>query len=180
MRARRLLDEVGSPWLKVVIDPANLLDSGTHDRLAVMLEEARYGAISSLAGVRVSPGKGEFLAMLDEAFDWLGEDIALAHAKNPRGIEETFDLQEFEEMIRGMPVARSASVDELLAKLATEQGRQEFRSTHSWWPFYQPYLHRLAGAGFQGALVIHDLKEDEVKLRTTFLRELITTLETQG
>jgi sugar phosphate isomerase/epimerase len=28
MRARRLLDEIGSPWLKVVLDPANLSTSG--------------------------------------------------------------------------------------------------------------------------------------------------------
>jgi sugar phosphate isomerase/epimerase len=53
-KARRLLDEVGSPWLKVVIDPANLIEP---DRLSQQQE------------------------ILDEAFDWLGGDIVLAHAK---------------------------------------------------------------------------------------------------
>ncbi len=53
-KARRLLDEVGSPWLKVVIDPANLF---------------RPGELAADPGV------------LDEAFDWLGPDIVLAHAK---------------------------------------------------------------------------------------------------
>ena len=45
MRARRLLDEIGSPWLKVVIDPANLVHAGE---------------------------MGQFVEILDEAFDWLG------------------------------------------------------------------------------------------------------------
>ena len=57
-RARRLLDEIDSPWLKVVIDPANLLRPGEH-----------------------GPSLPE---ILDEAFDWLGPDIVLAHAKPPR------------------------------------------------------------------------------------------------
>ena len=53
-RCRRLLDEVGSPRLKVVLDPANLLDPG-------------------------DPGRQREL--LDEAFDLLGDSLALAHAK---------------------------------------------------------------------------------------------------
>jgi sugar phosphate isomerase/epimerase len=40
MRARRLLDEVNSPWLKVVIDPTNLLHPGEMGRLLVILDEA--------------------------------------------------------------------------------------------------------------------------------------------
>ena len=40
MRARRLLDEIDSPWLKVVIDPANLLDFDDLDRLSEIVEEA--------------------------------------------------------------------------------------------------------------------------------------------
>lgn len=51
--ARRLLDEVRSPHLKVVLDPANLAD-----------REART---------------------LREAFELLGDDIVLAHAKDVRG-----------------------------------------------------------------------------------------------
>ena len=54
-KARRLLDEVGSPNLKVVIDPANLFPEGSLSRM------------------------GE---VLDSAFDLLGRDVALAHAKD--------------------------------------------------------------------------------------------------
>jgi sugar phosphate isomerase/epimerase len=54
-KARRLLDEVGSPWLKIVIDPANLFRSGELPRMNEILEEA---------------------------FELLGPDIVLAHAKD--------------------------------------------------------------------------------------------------
>ncbi len=56
-KARRLLDELRSPWLKIVMDGANLFHAG---------ELARQRAV------------------LDEAFDLLGGDIALAHAKDLR------------------------------------------------------------------------------------------------
>ncbi|MHB8897967.1 MAG: sugar phosphate isomerase/epimerase family protein [Thermoguttaceae bacterium] len=54
-KARRLLDEVGSPHLKVTIDGANIFHTGD---LARMSE------------------------VLDEAFDLIGNDIVLAHAKD--------------------------------------------------------------------------------------------------
>jgi sugar phosphate isomerase/epimerase len=54
IKARMLLDEVGSPWIKVVIDPANLFHPGDLPRMR---------------------------EILDEAFEWLGPDIVLAHAK---------------------------------------------------------------------------------------------------
>ena len=54
-RARRLLDEIASPHLQVVIDGANLFHAGQLPRM------------------------GE---ILDEAFDLLGGDIAMAHAKD--------------------------------------------------------------------------------------------------
>jgi len=53
-RARRLLDEMKSPRLKIVIDVANLFHPGDLPRLN---------------------------EIMDEAFDVLGGDIALAHAK---------------------------------------------------------------------------------------------------
>ncbi len=56
-KARRLLDQMASPRLKIVMDAANLFHPG---------EGARMGE------------------MLDEAFDLLGRDIALAHAKDFR------------------------------------------------------------------------------------------------
>jgi sugar phosphate isomerase/epimerase len=54
-RARRLLDEIGSPYLKVVIDGANIFHKGELPHMT---------------------------AILTEAFDLLGNDIALAHAKD--------------------------------------------------------------------------------------------------
>jgi sugar phosphate isomerase/epimerase len=55
VKARRLLDELGSPRLKVVIDPANLFHAGELPRMS---------------------------EILDEAFALLGRDIVLAHAKD--------------------------------------------------------------------------------------------------
>jgi sugar phosphate isomerase/epimerase len=54
-KARRLLDEIGSPRLKVVMDGANIFHSGELPRMR---------------------------ALLEEAFALLGPDIALAHAKD--------------------------------------------------------------------------------------------------
>jgi sugar phosphate isomerase/epimerase len=54
-RCRRLLDELKSPWLKVVMDGANLFHAGELPRMA---------------------------EVLDEAFRLLGGDIGLAHAKD--------------------------------------------------------------------------------------------------
>jgi sugar phosphate isomerase/epimerase len=54
-KARRLLDEIGSPRLKVCIDGANLFHTGELPRMR---------------------------DILDEAFELLGDDVALAHAKD--------------------------------------------------------------------------------------------------
>ncbi len=54
-KARRLLDEIGSPYLKVTMDAANLFHAG---------ELAQMGAI------------------LDQAFALVGKDVVMAHAKD--------------------------------------------------------------------------------------------------
>ena len=54
-KARRLLDEIGSPHLKVTMDPANLFHTGELPRMK---------------------------EILDEAFALLGKDIVLCHAKD--------------------------------------------------------------------------------------------------
>jgi sugar phosphate isomerase/epimerase len=54
-QARRLLDEIGSPFLKVTIDPANLFHAGELPRMS---------------------------EILDEAFALIGKDVVLAHAKD--------------------------------------------------------------------------------------------------
>ncbi len=55
LKARRLLDELQSPYLKVVLDGANLFHAGALPRMR---------------------------AILDEAVTLLGDDIVLAHAKD--------------------------------------------------------------------------------------------------
>jgi sugar phosphate isomerase/epimerase len=59
-KARRLLDELGSPRLKIILDPANLFH------------------VEDLPQQR---------AILDAAFDLLGPDIVLAHAKDVRVVD---------------------------------------------------------------------------------------------
>jgi sugar phosphate isomerase/epimerase len=54
-KARRLLDEIGSPFLKVTIDPANIFHAGELPRMR---------------------------DILDEAFALVGKDVVLAHAKD--------------------------------------------------------------------------------------------------
>jgi sugar phosphate isomerase/epimerase len=61
-KARRLLDEMQSPFLKVVMDGANLFHPG----------EANH-----------------MIDVLDKAFDILGSDIVIAHAKDLADDEET-------------------------------------------------------------------------------------------
>ncbi len=61
-RGRALLDAIQSPRLKVVIDPANLIVPGNEQQIH---------------------------SVLDEAFDLLGKDIVLAHAKD-RDPDDTF------------------------------------------------------------------------------------------
>jgi sugar phosphate isomerase/epimerase len=86
-RARRLLDELRSPRLKIIIDPANLfhVEDLPHQR-----------------------------AILDAAFDLLGPDIVLAHAKDVRVVDGTvhqvtagtgvLDYQHYLTLLRQIPV----------------------------------------------------------------------------
>ena len=55
LKARRLIDEIGSPHLKITMDPANIFHSGQLPRMK---------------------------EILDEAFELLGKDIVMAHAKD--------------------------------------------------------------------------------------------------
>lgn len=64
-KGRRLLDEMRSPRLKVVMDAANLFDAGDPTRRLSSSEK-----------------------ILEEAFGLLGEDLLLAHAKDVNGAGE--------------------------------------------------------------------------------------------
>jgi sugar phosphate isomerase/epimerase len=86
-RARRLLDELRSPRLKIIIDPANLFHAGDLPRQR---------------------------PVLDAAFDLLGPDIVLAHAKDVRVVDGAvhhvaagtgvLDYQHYLTLLRHIPV----------------------------------------------------------------------------
>jgi sugar phosphate isomerase/epimerase len=86
-KARQLLDEMGSPRLKIIIDPANLL------RVKDLPHQRR---------------------LLDEAFDLLGPDTVLAHAKDVRVVGDTvhhvpagmgvLDYPHYLSLLRHIPV----------------------------------------------------------------------------
>jgi sugar phosphate isomerase/epimerase len=114
IKARRLIDEIGSPRLRVVIDPANLFHRGELPRMS---------------------------QILDEALELLGDEIVLAHAK---------DLSHDGEA--GHEAAGTGKLD------------------------YPRYLKLLKQIGFQGSLIIHGLREDQVPTTVAFLRRLIDEL----
>jgi sugar phosphate isomerase/epimerase len=107
-KARQLLDELASPRLKVVMDGANLFHAG---ELARMRD------------------------VLDEAFDLLGRDVVLTHAK---------DLSRDGEA--GHEAAGTGVLD------------------------YDHYLGLLRRAGYDGPLILHGLREDQVARSVAFLR----------
>ena len=107
VKCRRLLDEIGSPRLKVVMDGANLFHQGELPRMR---------------------------EVLDEAFELLGPDIVLAHAKD---------------------LARD--------------GKAGDRAAGTGLLDYDYYLALLRRAGYNGPLVLHGLREDEVAGSVQFL-----------
>lgn len=113
-KSRRLLDEMKSPYLKVVMDGANIFHEG---ELPKMRE------------------------ILDEAFDLLGNDIALAHAK---------DLDR----------------DGHAGNLAAGTGMLD----------YDQYIGLLKECGYDGAVVLHGLTEEQVPFCAKFLQEKIDTV----
>jgi sugar phosphate isomerase/epimerase len=116
-KARQLLDEMGSPRLKVVMDAANLFHEG---ELARQME------------------------IMAEAFDLLGNDIVLAHAK---------DLSRDGEA--GHEAVGTGLLD------------------------YNCYLRSLRSCGFDGPLVLHGLREDQIDECVVFLRQKIGGLESK-
>ncbi len=143
-RARMLLDEIDSPWLKVVIDPANLM---------------RVDDIPRMSEV------------LDEAFDWLGPDIVLAHAKNPPGVRSHEEMTPVLEYLRRIDPGRLSLLigftklnkagklpDELKELLAGEIPNEVFVLDD----FFTAYKNWLKNINYSGALIMHGMAEDEV------------------
>ncbi len=105
-KGRRLLDEIRSSRLKVVMDAANLFREG---------ELAHSDEV------------------LNKAFELLGEDIVIAHAKDVKNTGE-------------VAAAGRGGID------------------------YDQYLENLRRVGYEGPLILHGLKEWEVKGSVAFLR----------
>lgn len=119
LRARKYLDQADSPYLRIIMDGANLF---------------RPEQVKDMRKV------------LDEAFELLGRDIVIAHAKD-------FSFQEQPE----------GAKPESLQFVAAGQGVLDF-------PYY---LHLLERCGYQGPLIMHGLSENQVPESCSFLREVM-------
>ena len=108
VKACRLLDEMQSPRLKIVMDAANLFHTGELPRMH---------------------------DILSEAFQLLGSDMALVHAK---------DLSHDGEA--GHDAAGTGVLD------------------------YDRYIRLIRGTGYDGALILHGLREDQVDASVQFLK----------
>jgi sugar phosphate isomerase/epimerase len=151
-RARMLLDEIGSPWLKVVIDPANLMG----DDLPRLPE------------------------ILDEAFDWLGADIVLAHAKNPpneRNREEMATILEYLEQsdprMLGMQIAMSKFEEAGQLPLGVKESGDNPAPPYLLvlYDFYHAYMKSLKKIGYTGSVILHGLDEREVPALQVIIEE---------
>jgi sugar phosphate isomerase/epimerase len=111
-KARALLDEMQSPHLKIVMDAANLFHAGELPRM-------RH--------------------ILDEAFQLLGSEMALVHAKDLRHDGDA-----------GHDAAGTGVLD------------------------YDRYIELIRFTGYDGPLILHGLREDQVDASITFLREKLS------
>ena len=107
-KARRAIDTVGAPKLKVCIDGANLFHKGELPRMD---------------------------DILDEAFDLIGEHIVLAHAKD-----------------------------------ISKDGEAGHDAAGTGFLNYERYLRLLDKVGYEGAVVLHSLSEEQVPGSLGFLR----------
>jgi sugar phosphate isomerase/epimerase len=150
MRARKLLDEIGSPWLKVVIDPTNLFSQGEVRPLS---------------------------ALLCEVFDWLGKDIVLAHAKPPHFAElpgTTAWLSDF--LGARYHDARQAArrfLERAAGRKEMEQFVQSWEERTRLTSFFQPYAIALREASYTGPVVIHGTDEGDLQELATLLRAVL-------
>jgi sugar phosphate isomerase/epimerase len=147
-RARMLLDEIGSPWLKVVLDPANLMRVDDRPRL---------------------------VEILDEALDWLGPDIVLAHAKNPPTVSIGEEMTTIREYLKRHDPALSGWHEAMRKLLIRKEEGSELTealeailsdpvppSLTALGEFYRSYIQSLRNRNYVGCLVMHGLAEDEV------------------
>jgi sugar phosphate isomerase/epimerase len=154
-KARMLLNEIGSPWLKVVIDPANLMGSGD------------FALLSEI---------------LDEAFDWLGPHIVLAHAKIPPDVGQNEDMKTIREYLWRIDprcliaMGRMDEAGELWREVKAMLSGDMPPALVVLQDFFAAYVKRLRTIDYTGALVMHGLNEEDV----TSLQVVISGLVPQG
>jgi len=131
-QARRLLNEMSSPSLRIVFDAANLVEPH---------------------------GLSKQREILQQAFELLGDDIVLAHAK---------DLAPPPSAAQNSNSGRGSAFSPSLAIVAAGKGKLD----------YGLYVSLLQRARFNGPLILHNLTEAEAPQSIAFLREIISlTLE---
>jgi sugar phosphate isomerase/epimerase len=146
-KARRLLDEIGSPWLKVVIDPANLIPSGDMSRMS---------------------------ETFNETFDWLGPDIVLAHAKDPDSDVDLEALMELEDRMAtgfwNLP-KHPSTLSEVLIMMLNELTSTRVRDLFLFYLLYFRWLKRIE---FTAPVIMHGLHENRVgKMQEFLTRQLL-------
>ncbi|MCL4543548.1 MAG: sugar phosphate isomerase/epimerase [Chloroflexi bacterium] len=114
-KAQRLIEEIGSSRLRVVLDPANYF----HPNMLPRMEE-----------------------VLEDIFQRVGSYIVLAHAKDVRGPDRGDG-----ECVR--PAAGTGVLN------------------------YALYVKLLRQSGYDGALVMHSLTEEEVPASAAYVREFL-------
>ena len=142
-KARRLLDEIDSPWLKVVIDPANLVHSADMSRIGEIFEEA---------------------------FDWLGSDIILAHAKSPPNLMDAGQLLSLNRVAARFVRPRRS-------ERLPERSNEPIPEPLDLYFFFCDYLTWLRKIVFAGPLIIHGLAEDLVTQMKNFLSGELSLLD---
>lgn len=154
-RARMLLDQIGSPWLKVVLDPANLMTAHDRPRLVEVLDEAR---------------------------EWLGPDVVLAHAKTPPYLEAGDAMARIREyasrqkpgglLQRVALIQMAETFKEAEIPLTENQEKQledpvpeELLSLHEYLSTYAGSLRHIGFSGsgaYAGAVILHGIAEDDL------------------
>jgi sugar phosphate isomerase/epimerase len=132
IRARKLLDEVGSPWLKIVIDPANLFRLGEPRPLS---------------------------ELLSESFEWLGPDIVLAHAKPPH-FPEFPGAREWLANFLGEDYRKAEDLADRAASRPHVEPRDFQRGDKfRFFAFFEQYAAGLHGLAYDGACILHGIEE---------------------
>jgi sugar phosphate isomerase/epimerase len=149
IKARRLLDEIDSRWLKVVLDPANLISTS---------EVHHYRGV------------------LAEAFDWLGTDIILVQAK-PLLIEKNSDFLYswsgfvsprtgnflnviYEEMIKSRQEPAAPGDDDTSDRFLIL--------------YYFQLLSGLRQLGYDGPVILHGVPEEALPGKLNWLRAALS------